>query len=313
MVMIFRIALVSSTLVVAAYGQTSGDRSKTEFEVASIRVNPPKVGFHLPSNASGGGADLTNPGLFRCTDCTLATLIGKAYDLQNYQFPGRAALGSNTFDVMAKIPAGATQEDFRVMLQHLLKERFGLTSHFKDKTMRGYHLVIAKNGSKLKESTESAPNRQPQNGNADQHRFGQGQAQDHAHTGLMVFGGSATYRGDHQTTADLAQLLSDQLSLPVDDQTKLQGKYDISLRWSGNTAPSSGNHGGGGFGGGAGHGDHGGGGAAGATGTEARREEAAPTLFEALQTQLGLKLVASDQTVARTFVVDHVEQLPTAN
>ena len=129
----------------------------------------------------------------------------------------------------------------------------------------------------------------------------------------MVFGGSATYSGDHQTTADLAQLLSDQLSVPVDDQTKLQGKYDISLRWSGNTAPSNGNHGGGGFGGGAGHGDHGGGGAAGATGTESRREESAPTLFEALQTQLGLKLVASDQTVARTFVVDHVEQLPTAN
>ena len=31
------------------------------------------------------------------------------------------------------------------MLQSLLKDRFGLTSHFKEKSLRGYHLVVAKN------------------------------------------------------------------------------------------------------------------------------------------------------------------------
>ena len=239
-------------------------------------------------------------------DCTLATLIKKAFDLQNYQFPVNSSLGNNTFEVMAKIPTGATPEDFRAMLQNLLKDRFGLTYHYKDKTMRGFHLVIARNGSKLKESKERAGSSAAPNG---QHGFGQGQA--HKHEGLVAFGGSATYRGDHKTTGELAQLLADQLSLPVDDQTKLPGKYDVVLNWAGNSTQSGGNHA---EGGGAGHGDHGGGGPAGGAGLGPKRgEDSGPTLFEALQSQLGLKLVPSEQTVARVFIVDHAEQLPTAN
>ena len=308
-----KIAIVSSALLAVGYAQTTGDRSKTEFEVASIRVNPPQAGFHFRSNSGGGAPDLTNPGMFRCSDCTLAALIRQAFGLQNYQFPGGSSLGANTFDVMAKIPAEATQKDYPAMLQNLLKDRFGLSYHYTEKTMRGYHLVIAKNGSKLKESTGSARgpagedlNRQPRNGNRDQY----GQGQGHTHDGLVNFNGSASYRGEHQTTADLAQILSDQLSLPVDDQTKLPGKYDISLRWAGNRPQSGGNH----AEGGAGHGDHGGGGPAGSTGSgSGRGEESGPTLFEALQSQLGLKLTPSEQTAARIFVVDHAEPLPTAN
>ncbi len=312
--MFLKLSMISSALLAAAYGQTTGDRSKTEFEVVSIRANPPRTGFHFA--AESGVPDLTNPGLFRCTNCTLAVLIRKAFDLQNYQFPGRSALGTNTFEVMAKIPVGATPDDFRAMLQNVLKDRFGLTFHYKEKTMRGYHLVVAKNGSKLKESADKAPsagedpNRQR---SADQHQTaGQGQGQGHAHSGLVTMFGSATYRDEHKTTGDLAQILSDQLGLPVDDQTNLQGKYDIVLKWAGDPTQSGGNHA---EGGGAGHGDHGGGGPAGAPGAAASRrgEESGPTLFEALQAQLGLKLVPSEQTVARTFVVDHAEQLPTAN
>ena len=302
--MSLRIAIVSAVLLATGYAQTPGDRSKKEFEVASIRVNPPQTGFRFAS--STGAPDLSNPGLFRCTNCTLATLISKAFDLQGYQLPGKASLGNGTFDVTAKIPAGTNPEDFQAMLQSLLKDRFGLTYHYKDKTMRGYHLVVGKNGPKLKESTEMA--RVRPNGAAGQH--GAAQGQDHEHAGLMNFGGTAMYRGDHKTTAELAQILSDQLSVPVDDQTKLTGKYDISLRWSASVSQSGGNH----TEGGAGHGERGGGGPAGAAGAGPRRgEDSAPTLFEALQTELGLKLVSSDQAVAKTFIVDHAEQVPTAN
>ena len=126
----------------------------------------------------------------------------------------------------------------------------------------------------------------------------------------MVFGGSAAFRGDHKTTAELAQILSDHLGQPVDDQTKLAGKYDISLRWSGSVTQSGGNHPEGAWGGGAGHGGHSGGGAGAYT---RRDDQSAPTLFDALQSQLGLRLVASERAMARVFVIDHVEQTPTAN
>jgi len=271
--------IVSATLLaIAASAQAPESRSKTEFEAASIRVNPARTGFHFPAgeSTSEGGPGSDNPGLYRCTNCTLATLIGKAFDIQDYQFPGRSSLLDNTFDVMARIPTGATREQFLAMMQTLLRDHFRLASHFTDKTLRGYHLVVAptgsKTGSKLKESSDNAQVQQP-NGNAA-----------HTHSGLFVIGGSATYRGDHKTAAQLAQLISDQLGLPVDDQTGLTGQYDIALAWAGNGssvhAGGGGNHVDGawsGGGGGAGHGEHGPTGSA----QSPLINESGPTLFEA--------------------------------
>ena len=142
--------MLASGLVVAGYAQTSG---KAEFEVASIKTNAPQPGFHFAADAASGGPGTADPGMFRCSKCSLATLIVKAFNLQPYQFPGRTSLADNTYDIQAKIPTGATAEEFSAMLQNLLKDRFGLTWHFQEKKMKGYHLVVAKNGPKLKEST----------------------------------------------------------------------------------------------------------------------------------------------------------------
>lgn len=215
------------------------------------------------------------------------TLIVKAFNLQPYQFPGRTSLTDNTYEILAKIPTGATAEEFSAMLQNLLKDRFGLTWHFQEKKMKGYHLVIAKDGPKFRESTgASLPPA------ADQHRSGQ--AESHNHSGPVVFGTSATYRAANQTTADLARVLSDQIGLPVDDETGLPGKYDISLRWSGTGAAHAGNHG---------DGDPSG----------PAADPSGPTIFDALQQQLGLRLVPAEQALAHLFVIDRVAQRPTEN
>jgi uncharacterized protein (TIGR03435 family) len=229
-------------------------------------------------------------------------LIVKAFNLQPYQFPGRTSLTDNTYEILAKIPTGATAEEFSAMLQNLLKDRFGLTWHVQEKKMKGYRLVIAKDGPKLKESAPSLPPA------ADPHRAGQ--AESHNHSGPVVFGTSATYRVANQTTTDLARVLSDQIGLPVDDETSLSGKYDISLRWSGNGAAHAGNHGDGAWSGGghAGHDGVGGGDPSGPV-----PDPSGPTLFDALQQQLGLRLVPAEQTLARLFVIDRVAQRPTEN
>jgi uncharacterized protein (TIGR03435 family) len=230
-------------------------------------------------------------------------LIVKAFNLQPYQFPGRTAVADSTYEIQARIPLGATQEQFSAMLQNLLKDRFGLAWHFQEKKMKGYHLVVAKDGPKLKESGGAVL---PAGG--DQHRTGQAEA--HNHSGPMVFGSTATWRAANQTTVDLARVLSDQIGLPVDDETGLKGKYDISLRWSGNGEGHIGNHGDGGWSDGAGHGGHDGGGGA---PTVAAADPSGPTLFDALQQQLGLKLVPAEQALARLFVIDRVAQRPTEN
>ena len=277
--------LAISLLLTPAFAQT--------FDAVSIKVNPPKTGFHFTTDSGSGGPGTPDPGIFRCSECTLAILIAKAFDLRDYQFPGKLSLGDTTFELMARIPAGATREDFLAMLQNMLKDRFALAGHFKEKTLNGYHLVIAKSGPKLKESAD----------NATKPKAGPNQ---HEHSGLVNWVPTARYNADHQTTADLARLLSDQLSLPVEDQTGLNGLYDISLSWSGNSDHSA-THVEGAFGG-AGHGDH-----AGAPSTSTPGDPTGPGLLEAVQSQLGLKLTPSGQTTAKIFVIDHVEKLPTAN
>jgi uncharacterized protein (TIGR03435 family) len=102
------------------------------------------------------------------------------------------------------------------MLQNLLKDRFGLTWLFQEKKLKGYHLVIAKDGPKLNPSTGASP------AGGDQHRS-LGQGESHNHSGAVVFGSSASYRAANQTIAALARVLSDQIGLPVDDETGLAG------------------------------------------------------------------------------------------
>jgi uncharacterized protein (TIGR03435 family) len=295
-----KIAMLAPTLLVAAYGQTSG---KAEFEVASIKTNPPQPGFHFAADSASGGPGTPDPGMFRCTRCSLGTLIVKAFNLQPYQFPGRTSLTDNTYEIAAKVPQGSTHEEFSAMLQNLLKDRFGLISHFNEKKLKGYRLVIAKDGPKLRESTGSSLL-----ASGDPRRAGP--AESHNHSGAVVFGTSASYRAANQTTADLARVLSDQIGLPVDDETGLPGKYDISLRWSGSEAVHAGNHAEGAWAGGAGHAGHDGGGGV-PSGPAA--DPSGPTLFDALQQQLGLRLVQAEQTIARIFVVDRVAPRPTEN
>ena len=313
---ILRTLALTAVIHANAHGQRS-DAVRLEFEVASIKAAAPSASayFH-PAASFTGGPGSADPGLFRCT-CTLASLIVKAFQLQRYQLPGESSLPPDIFNISAKVPAGTTPEQFLPMLQNLLKDRFGLAWHDEKKEMQGYRLIVAKNGPKLKESAESVG--PPLSGNRDSHgpdsaavRHGaafNSASPDFGHSGMMVFGGQARYRGEHQTMEELARALADRILKPVDDRTGLSGKYDIFLSWSGDVTP---NHpeGSSGHAGGAAHGDHGGSAPA---GSSPSGDASGPALFDALQSQLGLKLVASKKSVARIFIVDHVERTPTAN
>jgi uncharacterized protein (TIGR03435 family) len=279
-----RALLIGLWFLAPALAQTS------KFEAASIRVNPPQAGFHFAADSATGGPGTADPAMFRCSKCSLATLIVKAFDLHGYQFPGKSSLPDATFDIAAKIPAGTTNEDFHAMLQDLLIDRFGLKYHFKDKTVRGYQLTIAKNGPLLKQSSAGA---------AAPHAAGA--YEGHEHSGAMAFGGTARYRGNSKTTAELARVLENQLGAPVEDRTGLKGQYDISLSWADNSDNSH-THSAGALG--DAHGDHAG---------SAAVPQDQPPLLEAVQSQLGLKLAAADQIAAKILVVDHIDANPTAN
>lgn len=56
---------------------------------------------------------------------------------------------SQRFDVLAKLPAGATKDQLPELMQTLLEERFKLAFHRTNKIETGYALVIGPKGHKL--------------------------------------------------------------------------------------------------------------------------------------------------------------------
>src|ERR1051326_3889860 len=71
------------------------------FEVASIKP-------HNAGSAGGRSTTMgTQPGRYTATNVTLRALIVNAYGLQNVQLSGGPGwMGSEHFDILAKIPAG---------------------------------------------------------------------------------------------------------------------------------------------------------------------------------------------------------------
>jgi uncharacterized protein (TIGR03435 family) len=103
-------------------------------------------------------------------------------------------------------------------------------------------------------------------------------------------GGINEYKCKDVTIAGLVGLLGNAPELegyPVIDNTGLTGKYDFSLKWSSPGAADSGNN----------------------TGISSKDD--APSLFAAVQEQLGLRLVTAKAPV-KVVVIDHIEP-PSAN
>jgi uncharacterized protein (TIGR03435 family) len=142
----------------AAEGQTPAPKPEAaprpEFDVASIKLAPP-IGQGPFRIGNTGGPGTPDPGLFSCTSCTVSMLVTSAFELKRYQLPGSSGpMEGDRYNVTARVPEGTTKEQFRLMQQALLIDRFGLKYHWEKKEMQTYELVIAKGGIKMKESAE---------------------------------------------------------------------------------------------------------------------------------------------------------------
>ena len=146
--------VIFAFLAVSAFAQT-GDG--LVFEVASVKPSPPvKPGERVFYGPARGGPGTPDPGQITWTYARFVDLLMTAYDVRNYQISGPGWLDNERYDVIARVPAGATKEQVRVMWQNLLAERFGLVLHHDPREFRVDELVIAKGGAKLKESAEDA-------------------------------------------------------------------------------------------------------------------------------------------------------------
>jgi uncharacterized protein (TIGR03435 family) len=207
------IAAAAAALLVGVLAlPQSRAQSKPEapaFEVASVRpAAPPSSGKFQVSLGS-------QPGRVNYRLVTVRDLLQRAYGLRRQQVAGPDWIDNDRFDIVAKLPEGASNEQVPVMLQNLLTERFQLTVRREKKEMPVYALVVGKNGPKLEQAS----------GDADP---GSNQRR-----GVMItdakLPGLARIEGHQTTLANFANMLSGILDRVVVDQTELAGTYNFAF------------------------------------------------------------------------------------
>ncbi len=229
--------IIWATVLVGAFALAQ-DPAKLEFEVASVKPAAP------PGGRGGligmrGGPGTNDPTRLQYNGMPLKMLVVNAYDVKPYQVNAPGWMGSfdARFDVVAKIPEGATKEQVRVMLQNLLADRFKLKIHRETKELPLYELTVAKNGPKLTAAVED-PNASKSGEGPPPAPLVPGKdgfpQMPKGRKGAFVAmrpGGGVRLQGTMQTMADFTNLLGQNLGSPVIDKTGLSGAYDFSLEY----------------------------------------------------------------------------------
>jgi uncharacterized protein (TIGR03435 family) len=318
----------------ALLAQTIAD--KLTFEVASVKAAAPPTDGRLMVGVRGGPGT-RDPGQATFSNVTQRLLLAKAYGMQDYQISGPGWLDSERYEIVVKVPKGATKEQFLAMLQNLLAERFKLTLHHETRELPLCALVVAKNGPKLKESAPPPPATDgsaakdgagpaaggpppgpgpgfgpppgPPPGEGGMPRMQMGKdgfpklppGAGRGAVMMIMINGRARMIGNAQPISKLADALSRQLGRPVTDKTGLAGTYDFTLDFD-----PEGSIGGRGMMPPSPH-------EGGPDGPGANPPETeAAGLFTALQEQLGLKLEQRKGPLD-LLVVDHSEKAPVEN
>ena len=287
------------------------------FEVASIKPSAPVTPAMAASGKIHAGMKITatrvDIGMMSLMD-----LICKAYDVKQYQVSGPAWLGAQRFDILAKMPEGATKEQAPQMLQTLLAERFKLKIHRDDKQQPVpiYALVVGKGGPKMKQSEPDPNAPDPAAGTGSSEvtvsRSGRGSSVVNDGQGgqtkvTMASDGKTMHMENSKLSmARFTEMLSKFVDRPVIDKTELKGDFQVTVdlsmqdmmdaaRRAGAPVPPN---------------------APGARGDGGRPSDAASdpsggSVFASIQA-LGLKLEPRKASLD-LIVIDHVEKMPTEN
>jgi uncharacterized protein (TIGR03435 family) len=249
------------------------------FEVASIKPNNNCVGDNQDEQFSAGRVGVTCIRLSNLIKAAYGTFANgpnsKATRLRLYGLPEWA--NSSRYDITAKTAGEAPIDQmFGPMLQVLLEDRFQLKVHRETRQLPVYVMTVAKRGLKIQPTKEGSCVPVDLN---------------HAYQPTPKWCGRMTGRAnsigiiDHaygMTIAEIAsRFLTNRLDRLVVDKTEITGLFDAHLEFS-RTAPI-------------------------APGQVGEPSDTAPSIFTAVQEQLGLKLEPGQGPV-EVLVIDHVEK-----
>jgi bla regulator protein BlaR1 len=268
-----------------AESQTSNTSQSYEYEVASIKPNKSGTNMVRLMYAPDG---------LTATNGTLQMFINAAYGVDDNQISGgpswlksdhydmEAKMDSATADALHKLSEDQAKLERQRMLQALLADRFKLTIHRETRELPILALVVAKDGPKFQEAKPG-----------DTYPNGVKGPDGHSGAGMMI-GSREGLTAQGILIANFAAHLSRVLGRKVVDKTGLTGRYDFTLKWAPDErqAPMfKGTEGG----------------QPGTTGGTPAPELPGPSIYTAVQEQLGLKL-ASEKGPVDILIIDHVEK-----
>ena len=248
--LLLRWAYIPLVLCPLSHGQSGVTvyPSPLAFEVASVKqVDPAK-----PRKGKSFGPD--ENGMRLVSD--LGFYIGFAYGLEGLQIKGLPAWTNGQFyEIAAKTQVSSKPAEVEEMLRSLLQDRFKLVSHFETDTGPIYSLTIGKGGLKI---NPVSPDVQ------------------------TSYSASPVSLRGVLTTSQIANQLTANLRRTVVDNTGLNQRYRIDLKWIPDEQIENGNE-----------------------------AASGASVFTAVQEQLGMKLQSTKGPV-RMLVIDHVER-PSGN
>ena len=278
-------AALASTLLAHAAAQTPASPT---FEVATVKPNKSGEGFIRFGMQPGGRFTAQNVPLFE--------LIRFAYNVQPFQIEGGPRwITSDRFDVTGKAEGeiaftGAQTGPVHLMMQNLLAERFGLRVRRETKEASIFALVLARGDGKL------GPKIEPSTVDCAALARGRGAGpggppppppafKPGVRPECGMFGGLGSVAAGGIPMDAVAQMLSMRLRRVVVNKTGLTGNYAFDLEFAPDQMP----------------------GGAVLNGAPPPVDPNGPSLFTALQEQLGLKL-DSQRGPVEMLVVESVSQ-----
>ena len=218
----------------------------------------------------------------------VGTILRQALQKPDYQMVGAPGwINTERYSIRAKQPAGVPFAAMPVMLLNLLKDRFQLATHLETREQPIFHLVLARSDGRLGPDLKPTP-AECQAAIAERQAAVKSGAPPSFNPNDQCGSGRNSpglISGSGRSIAQLVPMLADLTGRPVIDKTGLAGSFRITLEFDrrpGQRGPDI---------------------------TPA--PNALPTVFAALQQQLGLKLEPS-KAVREVLVVDRLER-PTEN
>ena len=207
------IPLLSAPALLAQAPVTSQKvtRSQPRFDAADVHLSPSATN---PYNYASGG--VLRGERYELRKATMLDLTKTAWNVDpDTVFGGPNWLELDRFDIYAKAPLDTPPETVRLMLQALLRDRFGLVIHEDTRPLPTFALTVGQNKPKLTESNGSTV---------------PGCEYQPAISGFQV-------NVCRNITMDafvqrLRQIAPDYLAAPVVNETGLEGTWDFELKWN---------------------------------------------------------------------------------